>query len=415
MNLKKFLTRLHISIGIFIGPFIFLAALSGALYAFTFLAENWVYNDILISKGVGPTQSLEKQLEVGNQIIGKSGQLFSIRPGLANQQTTRILYLDNTLESSQFRTLFINPYTLELKANLVTYGSSGAMPARMWVDLFHRDLLLGKLGRWYSELAASWMWISGMTGIVLFALRKKKDKNHYQELLNKHINLGLISFIALIFLSITGLTWSEWAGDNISKIRNQFNWNTPSLVTKVSSSYSSNYGFKTFDEVLNVARESGINSTFVEIKPPRKEMDSWQVAEIKKLYPAESDAVSIDPSSLAVIDQLKFEDFPLMAKLTRWGIDLHMGTLFGSFNQILIGLLSLSICLLIATGYTLWIKSHGYKLKNTVFKEFQKLSLLERSFTIIIFASLSLFAPLLFVSTCFIFLLEEVVSHVLKS
>lgn len=407
MNLKKFLTRLHLSIGVFIGPFIFLAAFSGALYAFTFLAESWVYNDILTSTGSGPTQSLEKQLEVGGQVIGKSGELFSIRPGLENQQTTRILYLDKTLESSQFRTLFINPYTLELKANLITYGSSGAMPARMWVDLFHRDLLLGKLGRWYSELAASWMWISGMTGIILFALRKKKDKNHYQQLLNKHISLGLLSFVALVFLSITGLTWSEWAGDNISKIRNQFNWNTPSLVTKISNLHSQNYELKTFDNVLSVARKAGINSAFIEIKPPRKEIDSWQVSEIKKAYPAESDAVSVDPTNLNIIDHLKFDDFPLMAKLTRWGIDLHMGTLFGAFNQVVIGVLSLSICLLIVTGYMLWVKSHGYKFKNTTFKEFQKLSLSERALVMMIFIPLFFFAPLIFVSTLLILFLEE--------
>ena len=410
MNLKKFLARLHISLGIFIGPFIFLAALSGALYAFTFLAENWVYNDILTSKNRGQTQSLEKQLEVGNQIIGKSAELFAIRPGLENQQTTRILYLDKNLKSSQFRTLFIDPYSLELKADLITYGSSGAMPARMWVDLFHRDLLLGKLGRWYSELAASWMWLSGITGIILFALRKKKEKNHYQQLLNKHIALGLFSFVALVFLSITGLTWSEWAGDNISKIRNQFNWNTPSLITKVSNLSFRNYELKTFDDVLKVARHSGIDSSFIEIKPPRKEMESWQVAEIKKFYPTQSDAVSIDPSNLEVIDQLKFDDFPVMAKLTRWGIDLHMGTLFGAFNQILVGLLSLSICLLIVTGYMLWIKGHGYKFKNTLFKEFQKMTLRECGVVAILFIPLFFFAPLIVISLVFIVTIESFLS-----
>jgi len=251
------------------------------------------------------------------------------------------------------------------------------------------------------------MWISGMTGIILFTLRKKKDKNHYQQLLNKHISLGLLSFVTLVFLSITGLTWSEWAGDNILKIRNQFNWNTPSLVTKISSLHSQNYELKTFDDVLSVARKAGINSAFIEIKPPRKEIDSWQVSEIKKVYPAESDAVSVDPINLNIIDHLKFDDFPLMAKLTRWGIDLHMGTLFGAFNQVVIGVLSLSICLLIVTGYMLWVKSHGYKLKNTTFKEFQKLSLSERALVIMIFIPLFFFTPLIFVSTLLILFLEE--------
>lgn len=41
------LRRLHFYIGLFIGPFIFVAALTGTLYVATPQLENWLYHDAL--------------------------------------------------------------------------------------------------------------------------------------------------------------------------------------------------------------------------------------------------------------------------------------------------------------------------------------------------------------------------------
>ena len=41
------LRRLHFYIGLFIGPFIFVAALTGTLYVATLQLENWLYHDAL--------------------------------------------------------------------------------------------------------------------------------------------------------------------------------------------------------------------------------------------------------------------------------------------------------------------------------------------------------------------------------
>lgn len=410
MNIKNLLVRLHIFIGLFFGPFIFIAALSGALYAFTFATENWVYKDILISKNAGSAmQPLALQIEAANIVINGQGEFFSVR--IAPEQSTRVLYLDKSLASSQYRTIFINPYTLEVKADLITYGSGGAMPARMWVDIFHRDLLLGKLGRFYSELAASWMWMTAVTGIILFATRRKKVGNNYQRLLNKHTSFGLFSFVALIVLSITGLTWSEWAGGNISKLRTQMNWLTPSLITKVENQSLVNYDLKMFDSVLSSAKASGLKSDYIEIKSPKKAGEIWQVAEIDRSYPTKIDAVSIDPNTLKVVDRLEFKKFPLMAKLTRWGIDIHMGTLFGFINQILVGLMSLSICALVFTGYKMWIQSHGWKFKNTLYKELKKLPSDSIILMGCILLPVALFMPLVLAGLIVFVPLEEMLSR----
>ncbi|MEU4932328.1 PepSY domain-containing protein [Streptomyces yokosukanensis] len=45
---------------------------------------------------------------------------------------------------------------------------------------------------------------------------------------------------------------------------------------------------------------------------------------------------------------------PVRAKLTRWGIDLHTGVLFGLVNQIALALLAFALILQIVWGYRMW-------------------------------------------------------------
>ncbi|STV04391.1 iron-regulated membrane protein [Klebsiella pneumoniae subsp. ozaenae] len=43
-----------------------------------------------------------------------------------------------------------------------------------------------------------------------------------------------------------------------------------------------------------------------------------------------------------------------MAKLTRWGVDFHMGILFGLANQLLLVGFGCALCVTIGVGYRLW-------------------------------------------------------------
>lgn len=51
---------------------------------------------------------------------------------------------------------------------------------------------------------------------------------------------------------------------------------------------------------------------------------------------------------------LGFSDFPLLAKLTRWGNDAHMGLLSGLANQIVLALPAVTLLCLLLWGYRMW-------------------------------------------------------------
>ncbi|WP_342323971.1 PepSY-associated TM helix domain-containing protein [Kosakonia sp. BYX6] len=369
------LRRLHFYIGLFVGPFIFIAALSGTLYVATPQLENWLYKEALFGVASGERQPLAEQIATAEQVTGGHLRLHAVRPGLSGDNTTRVMFADPQLGISENRAIFIDPVTLQVKGDMTVYGTSGILPLRQWIDYLHRSLLLGDIGRNYSELAASWMWIAALGGIVLWFLTRPKRRinNRVQNHRRLHVTLGWILLAGMLLFSATGLTWSQWAGGNVDRLRAAFDWMTPQVNTQLHGAAPANdphaehhrhhdgmvmpdstQDVSQFDAVLLTAQHAGISASKVEIRPPRSADQAWTVTEIDRGWPTRVDAVAIDGSNMAVVDRTRFADFPLMAKLTRWGVDFHMGILFGVVNQLLLVAFGCALCVMIIVGYRLW-------------------------------------------------------------
>lgn len=357
--LLMLITRLHFYIGLFIGPFILVAALTGTLYILTPQIENALYKDALTTESTGPTQPLSLQIAAAKQSLNSDLTLFAVRPAPELGDTTRVMFLDSTTPSGA-RAVFIDPSTLAIKGDMAVYGTSGILPFRMTLDFLHRQLLLGEFGRNYSELAASWLWIVAFGGLFLWYKGGKKNKTAvasrtpYLKTRKNHSQLGLVLFIGLFFFSATGLTWSKWAGGNISTVRQSLGWYTPSPNTQLANIDVSKNTDELFDQVLATARDAGIDANKIEIKPPRKANTAWFVREIDRSWPTQVDSVAIDPTDMKVVSRADFASFPIVAKLIRWGVDFHMGVLFGVVNQVLLVFFGLGLCTMVVWGYLMW-------------------------------------------------------------
>ncbi|ELY4670160.1 PepSY-associated TM helix domain-containing protein [Cronobacter muytjensii] len=369
------LRRLHFYIGLFIGPFIFVAALTGTLYVATPQLENWAYRDMLYGTTSGERQPLALQVAAAEQRTGGHLRLSAVRPALTPGETTRVMFADPALGESESRAVFIDPVSLAVKGDMTVYGTSGILPLRQWIDYAHRSLLLGNAGRVYSELAASWMWVAALGGIALwfFTRPKRRLNNAFQNTRRLHTGLGWALLAGMLLFSATGLTWSQWAGANVDKMRAAFGWLTPQVNTQLHggaqphdphAEHHMHHGAmnmpapsidaRLYDRVLAAARGAGIDADKLEIRPPREAGRAWTVTEIDRAWPTQVDAVAVDGASLDVIDTTRFADYPLMAKLTRWGVDFHMGVLFGLPNQLLLVAFGIALCVAIVLGYRLW-------------------------------------------------------------
>lgn len=424
------LRRLHFYVGLFVGPFIFFAALTGTLYVATPQLESALYRHALHSDSLGERQPLAEQIAVAQKTVGSDLRLHAVRPGLAEGETTRVMFADPSLGPSEHRAIFVDPISLTVLGDMTVYGTSGILPLRQTIDYLHTSLMLGDVGRLYSELAASWMWVAALGGIALwfYTRPKRRINNLLQNRRRVHVALGWTLLGGMLLFSATGLTWSQWAGGNVDKLRAEMNWLTPQVNTMLSGTpmvmnehaeHRGHHGgtilpemamdLTQFDGVLSAARKAGIDANKLEIRPASTSDRAWTVTEIDRSWPTQVDAVAVDPNTMQVMDRTRFEDFPLMAKLTRWGVDFHMGILFGLVNQLLLVAFGLALCVLIIWGYRMWwmrrpAKSHANPVQ-TLCQSWLALSFWGRAVTIVVSAVLGLALPVMGVSlSLFIFI-----------
>ncbi len=364
--------RLHFYAGRLVGPFILVATVTGVLYVLTPQLESVLYSEQL---RVPPTA---QQLTLADQVraavaTDPGGELAAVRPAPEPGATTRVLFNDEALGESERRTVFVDPGTGAVQGSLVTYGTSGVLPFRMTIDQLHRNLLLGEPGRLYSELAASWLWVVALGGLALWVARWRARRASVRDqvraepgapgrrrMLSRHGSLGVWLLLGALFLSATGLTWSAYAGENVSALRASLGWSPPSLESGGHAGHGGGPGADhdvdpaQFDSVLATARAAGIDAGMIEIGLPAEHGAAWTVTEIKRSWPTEVDAVAVDGDTGAVADEVRFADYPLMAKLARWGIDAHMGVLFGVANQLVLVAFGVGMITLIGLGYRMW-------------------------------------------------------------
>ncbi|MEU7644728.1 PepSY-associated TM helix domain-containing protein [Streptomyces huasconensis] len=390
-SLRPLVLRLHFYAGLLIAPFLLVAATTGLLYACSYQVEKYVYADELRV----PVADDRRELPLERQVAAAreahpEGKISAVRPAPEDGATTRVL-LSGVPGVDPDRTLavFVNPYTAEVRGALEQYGSSGALPLRTWIDELHRDLHLGEPGRLYSELAASWLWVIAGGGLVLWygrrrAQRKVRNTTGRRRTLSLHGTVGVWAALGLFILSATGLTWSTYAGQSVADLREAIGQTTPAVTASVtpgaepgpegagehaghdgvsgagtSTAPGSDGGKRPadvgLDAVLKSARAQGLSGP-VEIVPPAEPSgaSAYVVKQIQRTWPVRQDSVAVDPANGKVTDVLRFDDYPVLAKLTRWGIDAHAGTLFGVVNQLALAALALGLILLIVWGYRMW-------------------------------------------------------------
>ena len=281
--------------------------------------------------------------------------------------------------------MFVDPGDAAVRGDLPVYGTSGSLPFRTWVSTVHRSLFLGDVGRLYSETAASWLGIVSLAGIALWAFRIRRARRKrdlvlpdnrvtgYRRTFSWHAATGAWVLLGALFLSTTGITWSHFAGDNVTTLRSALSWQAPTVDTALDGSSSASGGEhaghhgggamsmgsapttpEQFDEVLAVARDSGVRAAEVRIRPPASADTAWTVEEIKLGWPVAMNAVAVDPSTMTAVSQVTWADYPLMAKAAKLGINTHMGALFGLANQLVLLLAALGIAAMVVFGYVMW-------------------------------------------------------------
>ncbi|WBB51085.1 PepSY domain-containing protein [Verrucosispora sp. WMMA2044] len=374
--LAALLLRLHFYAGVLIAPFLVVAALTGLAYTVTPQLDQLLYGDQLTVASVGDQPRPLAEQVAAARTAHPDGDLVTVAPG-AGDQTTRVVFALEELGEKQ-HTVYVDPYTGAVQGQLTTWF--GSTPATTWLDDLHRNLHLGDLGRHYSEIAASWLWVLALGGVILWWRRRQNGRARAKHLLvpdlstsrgvrrtrGWHATTGVWLTIGLLFLAATGLTWSRFAGANFGAGLDALDARRPVLSTTLDGAPSPGGGEHqhggaapsaaadpaTFDQVLAVARDAGLSGP-VEISPGTPGT-AWAVAQTDNVWPVRFDQVAVDPGTNTVTARNDYADWSLLAKLSALGVQAHMGLLFGVVNQILLAALAVGLLCVIVWGYRMW-------------------------------------------------------------
>jgi uncharacterized iron-regulated membrane protein len=352
-GIQSVLLRLHFYAGILVAPFLLVAAVTGLLYTVAPQIDRVAYGELLHAES-GPARPLVDQVAAAQ----------AAHPGLAvtaidvHDGRTAVTFADPSLADDRERTAYVDPTSATVKGSLVTWF--GSTPAVTWLDDLHRNLHLGALGRNYSEIAASWLGVVALGGVVLWVRQRRERRRHLvvpqlsargrRRVISLHGTTGLVLVLGLLFLSATGLTWSRYAGAHFQDALTALDATAPELATGLPDGSARSIDLRDADRVLAGARAAGLTGP-VELTPSDT---AWTVAQTDKTWPVHLDSAAVDPSTGAATAYRAWDDRPLLSKLSSLGVNAHMGVLFGPVNQVVLAAVAIGLILLIVWGYRAW-------------------------------------------------------------
>ncbi|GAA3600781.1 PepSY domain-containing protein [Kineosporia mesophila] len=383
---RSLLLRLHFYAGILVAPFLAVAALTGLAYVFSPQADHLVYGHELHAGAAGhPELPLARQIAAA-RAVHPEGTIAKIIPAPTEADTTRVVLDVEGLGTDRQRTVFVDPYTAEVRGALTTWFDY--TPLRTWLDDFHRNLHLGDVGRVYSEVAASWLWVVVLGGLVLWWQRLRRPtrdpRGSWERALTPnltarkgvrrtrgwHAATGVWLAVGLLGLSATGLTWSRWAGGNFGEVLDALDARRPTVESTMKDEHHGDQAapgsgggpaetvqetevIDRADAVRAAAASAGVEVD-LELTPPADASHGWVVTENDATWAVHRDSAAIDPATGAVLGVTRYADWPFLARLTGFGVAAHMGTSFGLLNQVLLAALAIGLMCVIVWGYRMW-------------------------------------------------------------
>ena len=265
------------------------------------------------------------------------------------------------------------------------------------VKKLHSELLLGNMGSYVVELAASWLIIIVVTGLYLWlsqpldtqpvkrlamAMPMLKRLGPLKRWRSLHGVVGFWFSLPILLLLFSGLPWTQlWGGgfdqlkaaagwqgsgqgwtvnlkstkpsDDMLSLPGSSLWQTRSDVETVAAITERSRANIAMLDMLLESAEIGAMRSPVHVIPPRPDRGVWTF----RSMPAERshrETLHFGQYSGELLMHTQFSDLHPLERVVSQGIALHEGALFGWANQLLGLLTALAVTGISATGLYLW-------------------------------------------------------------
>ena len=379
--------RWHFYAGLFVIPFLILLSLTGIIYLFKPQLDQLLYPELLQVPVAAQSVSADEQLTLVQQAYPQA-QIKQYLPPVAEGRSAQFV-VDN---AGQTLNLFVDPYRGTLLGSQDAQSNLQAIARQL-----HGELMIGTVGDRLIELAAGWgivlvvsglylWWPRGSSGAgVLWPRLSARGRLLWRDV---HAVTGFWGSLFLLFMLLTGMTWTGFWGAQFAGTWNHFPaamWDdvpqsgkltgslnnssrqtvawavetTPLPASDPHAAHNGHVGHEApaapanlLQYVVDTAAERGVQPGY-SITLPKGETGVYSIALFAD-DPRNDATLHIDQYSGAVLADVRWKDYGLVARTVETGVVLHEGKLFGLANQLFMLLVCLLILLSAVSGLVMW-------------------------------------------------------------
>jgi len=383
--------RWHFYAGLFVAPFMILLSLTGIVYLFKPQLDSFMYHDLLTVKPAHHLLSADEQQQRVLEAYPKV-PVSKYLPPVNAESSAQFVVKQQGREVN----LFIDPYSGKILGTQDAKNNLQAMAREL-----HGELMIGTVGDRLVELAAGWGIVLVVSGLYLWWPRGRssagvlwprisaKGRVLWRDL---HAVTGFWGSVALLFMLLSGMTWTGLWGKMYADVWNTFPaamWNdvpksdkqaselntaavqtvpwamenTPMPVSTGDHAEHMNHGAMssapaaptvTLQQVVDIAKARTIEPGY-SISAP-KTADGVFTVSVFADDPHNDATLHIDQYSGKVLADVRYADYSAVSKATELGVMLHEGKMFGWLNQLIILFICLMVLLSSVSGIVIWWK-----------------------------------------------------------
>ena len=397
--------RWHFYAGLFVLPFIAWLAVTGAAYLYQKPIDRWIHHDLkVVEPARGMPTSASAQIAAVEAIT--AGQTFrytlpervdgSVEIGVQQADGARDVY-------------YVDPGTARVLGSLPDKGTFSGVVRRL-----HSLDLIGSWASALIEIAAGWAILLVITGVFLWWPRGQRGgvssvrgrPAHRLFWRDLHAVTGVWVGAALLFLALTGMPWSLVWGKQVNVWANGHNVGYPAgvrvdvpmsdqrLADTTATSWSmeqarlptsqharaqhaappqqqaheghEGHGGRVSGDLAPQPGAIGIDAALerfsgmgmapgYSVALPRGPMGVYSAS----VYPERVSlqrVVHMDQYSGRILLDMGYADYGALGRGLEWGINVHLGQQYGTFNRLALLLACAAIFLLCVSGAVMWWK-----------------------------------------------------------
>lgn len=373
---KSLYWRIHFWAALIASPFALVATLTGILYVFTPQIEARLYQHL---DHVAPQASmlpLDAAVAAAERAAPRGWAVQHVVPPFQQDDAVQVAFAPPggvqdehaghgghaapaTPPRPKFGLpaqaiiVYVNPYDARVLGSLASSERFGN-----WAKKLHSRLLQNDGWRWMIELAASWLMVMLVTGVVLWwprgaqsglPKRGARGRNGWRQW---HAFLGVALGIVSIVILTTGLTWSQQAGGRIRALRDASGQAPPPVPRGLHSREEG--APLDWQDAWQVAR-SHAPAIAVQLTAPASQDDVWRATMADRSQPTLRFDLQFDAYSGKPLYYAGWQAQTAFGKATAIGIPFHRGE-FGWWNQALLLLFGASVLFSLVSGWVMFFK-----------------------------------------------------------